>query len=235
MDYIYIFVPICLSILIFGLTVGYLLFVKYRTNKLLSAIRRRLILERCHESFVAKPPDVTVRREPFIGVYREPSIPNVHQGYYRNTFYPPSATEINGQLSLDSIDTNSDVIEIPFQSYLPGSSPSSQAPDNYYSRSTYQSNYKTIEEGNEEFNEVDSPLGYREFEFADEFGPTNVYTVQSRKLGYPDIPWIELNDSQSKQNALFSIIEIAIVVHERLNKGANLCKCVWLMKSFFFV
>ncbi|KAM3180711.1 hypothetical protein ACTXT7_015762 [Hymenolepis weldensis] len=179
MDYTYIFVPICLSILIFGLTVGYLLFVKYRTNKLLSAIRRRLILERCHESFVAKPPDVTVRREPFIGVYREPSIPNVHQGYYRNKFYPPSATEINGQLSLGSIDANSDVIEIPFQSYLPGSSPSSQAPDNYYSRSNYQSNYKTIGEGNEEFHEVDSPLGYREFEFADEFGPTNAYTVQS--------------------------------------------------------
>lgn len=106
MNYVYIIAPIGLSLILFTLTIGCLLLVKYRTDQLLKSIRQRLILERCDPEFVAKPPDVSFRPEPFIGVYREPSPPLVHQGYYK---LPPSnRSGINGSRSMHSIDSNSE-------------------------------------------------------------------------------------------------------------------------------
>lgn len=76
--------------------------------------------------------------------------------------------------------SNSSLIEIPFPSYLPSSSSSSAGINNsYYGRSKYHNNYKPIEEGSDDFNDRDYPLQYREYEFADEFGPTNAYEIQS--------------------------------------------------------
>ena len=80
MNYIYVIVPICFSLLLFDLTVGYMLLVKYKTNRLLKSLRRRMILEYCGPEFSAKPPDITHGREPFTGVYRGPSAPIVNQG-----------------------------------------------------------------------------------------------------------------------------------------------------------
>ncbi|VDO11207.1 unnamed protein product [Rodentolepis nana] len=128
-------------------------------------MRQRLILERCGASFVAKSPDVAIRSAPFVGVYSEPSFVNVHQEYNLNPFQPISDTAINDPISLSSNDANSDVIEIPFHSYLPRPSPSPDGSDNFYSRNEYRNNYKITEEENAEFNDIRTPLGYRKYEF----------------------------------------------------------------------
>ena len=56
-----------------------MLLIKFKTNRLLKFLRRRMIMEYCSPEFSAKPPDITHGREPFTGVYREPSIPMVNQ------------------------------------------------------------------------------------------------------------------------------------------------------------
>lgn len=67
-----------------------------------------MILEHCNPSFVAKKPDVITHPEPFLGVYREPSIPYLHQGYNGNNFYQTQMDDNNGQRSLGSLDDNSE-------------------------------------------------------------------------------------------------------------------------------
>lgn len=79
MNYVYIVVPVCFSLLLFTLTVGYFLMVKFKADRLLKSIRRRIVMEHCNPEFAAKPPDVTHGGVYFTGFYRDPNILTAHQ------------------------------------------------------------------------------------------------------------------------------------------------------------
>ncbi|VDK48200.1 unnamed protein product [Taenia asiatica] len=181
MNYIYIIVPVCFSPLIFTLTVGYLLLVKYKASRLLKSIRRGMIMEHCSPEFVSKAPDMTYGHVPFTGVYRQPSMSTVQQVYFQNQPLP-MLSENGGCDSVHTFDANSDVIEVPLRPYIHHSSSSSEAMGGaYYGRSAYYNRYKSIEQGDSgtvfESGRA-APLEYRKHQFVDEFGPANVYCQQ---------------------------------------------------------
>ncbi|CUT99399.1 conserved hypothetical protein [Echinococcus multilocularis] len=181
MNYIYIIVPACFSLLIFALTVGYLLLVKYKANRLLKSIRRGMIMKYCSPEFVVKPPNVTHGHMPFSGVYREPRVPMVNKGHIQSQSSHVLARN-DGFDSMHSIDANSDVIEIPLRPHVYHSSSSSESTEgNYYGGSAYHNKYKGIEEGDSETDSQGggkTPLEHSKYHFVGEFGPANTFNPQ---------------------------------------------------------
>eukprot|EP00108_Taenia_solium_P001728 TsM_001180300 transcript=TsM_001180300 gene=TsM_001180300 len=190
MNYVYIIVPVCFSLLIFTLTVGHLLLVKYKASRLLKSIRRDMILKHCDPELVTKAPDVTYGHVFFTGVYREPSMPIIQQGYVQNQ--PLSMlSENDGFGSMHTIDANSSVIEVPLRPYFHHSSSSSQGMGGvYYSRSTYHNRHKNIEgidSGTGVEGGRDIPLEYGKHQFVGELGPASAYSHQEYQNELPKL------------------------------------------------
>ncbi|VDK25277.1 unnamed protein product [Taenia asiatica] len=181
MNYVYIIVPVCFSLFIFTLIVGYLLLVKYKASRLLRSIRRDMIMKHCSPEFVSKAPDITYGHVPFTGVYRQPSISMIQQIYIQNQSLPMLSGN-DGFDNVHTFDANSDVIEVPLRPYVHHSSSSSEAMGGvYYGRSTYHNRYKSIEQGDSgtvfEGGRA-TPIEYRKHQFVDEFGPANAHSQQ---------------------------------------------------------
>lgn len=107
MNYVYIIVPVCFSLLLFALTVGYLLLVKYKASRLLKSIRRVMIMQHCSPGFATKPPDVTYGHVLFTGIYREPNISMVGQTYIQKQPLH-TLSRSDGLDSMHTVDANSE-------------------------------------------------------------------------------------------------------------------------------
>ncbi|VDK26605.1 unnamed protein product [Taenia asiatica] len=190
MNYVYIIVPMCFSLLLFTLTVGYLLLVKYKASRLLESIRRDMIMKHCSPEFVSKAPDVTYGHVPFTGVYREPSMSMVQQACVQSQ--PLHMLSGSGGFdSVHTLDANSDVIEVPLRPYVHHSSSSSEGMGGiYYGRIAYHNRHKTIEEGGSGIGVEggrDTPLEYPQHQFVDEFGPATAYSHQEYQNELPKL------------------------------------------------
>ncbi|KAL5103132.1 hypothetical protein TcWFU_008457 [Taenia crassiceps] len=190
MDYVYIIVPVCFSLLIFSLTVGYLLLVKYKASCMLKSIRRDMIAMHCSPEFVIKPPDVTHGHALFTGIYREPTASVVTRGYA--DMQPlHELSENDASDSTLRVDANSDVIEVPLRPYAHHSSLSPEGMGgNYYGRSTHYDRHKSIAEedsGRDGEGGGDTPLEYRGYQLVDEVGPANAYSFQKHQSKLPKL------------------------------------------------
>uniref|UniRef100_A0A5K3EQR9 Uncharacterized protein n=1 Tax=Mesocestoides corti TaxID=53468 RepID=A0A5K3EQR9_MESCO len=205
MSYIYILVPISLSLILFMVTVGYLLIIKYKANHLLKALRLQMITERCGQVFVQKRPDVTYGREPFVGIYRESVISSPQKNYGESLIHQHSMQVQSGDAGFGSLHSLnfqsrnnqiSDVIEIPLRPYVHSSSSSGGTSQNFYDKfraKEYKHKHRssgprddrrfgTLSPPESEAPPLPPPRngtlsGIREYNFVDEFGVANAYNL----------------------------------------------------------